>query len=114
MILWHNPRCTKSRQALDLLDDHGIRPKIRAYLHDAPGEDEIRGVLAALRVAPIEMMRPKEKRFAELGLRLDSDPDTLIRAMAENPILIERPILISGNRAAIGRPTENLLPLLTG
>lgn len=112
MILWHNPRCTKSRQALDLIEDHGVRPKIRAYLHDAPGEDEIRGVLAALRMAPIDMMRTKEKRFGELGLRPDSDPDTLIRAMAENPILIERPILISGNRAAIGRPTENLLPLL--
>jgi len=114
LILWHNQRCTKSRQALDLLEDHGIRPKIRAYLHDAPGEDEIRGVLAALRVAPIDMMRPKEKVFKELGLSLDSDPDTLIKAMSKNPVLIERPILINGKRAAIGRPTENLLPLITG
>ncbi|WP_407495439.1 arsenate reductase (glutaredoxin) [Pseudooceanicola sp. MF1-13] len=114
MILWHNQRCTKSRQALDLLEDHGIRPKIRAYLHDAPGEDEIRGVLAALRVAPIDMMRPKEKVFKELGLRHDSDPDTLIKAMSKHPELIERPILINGSRAAIGRPTENLLPLITG
>ena len=112
MILWHNPRCTKSRQALDLIEDHGIRPKIRAYLHDAPGEDEIRGVLAALRMAPIDMMRTKEKRFTELGLRADSDPDTLIRAMSENPILIERPLAISGDKAAIGRPPEALLSLL--
>ncbi|EAQ04855.1 arsenate reductase [Pseudooceanicola batsensis HTCC2597] len=113
MILWHNPRCSKSRQALALIESHGHRPKIRAYLHDAPSEDEIRGVLASLRLAPIGMMRRSEKRFAELGLSAQSEPDTLIAAMAENPILIERPILIVGSRAAIGRPVENLLPLLT-
>jgi arsenate reductase len=63
-------------------------------------------------VAPIDMMRPKEKVFKELGLRPDSDPDTLIKAMSKHPVLIERPILINGKRAAIGRPTENLLPLI--
>ncbi|MGR3551781.1 arsenate reductase (glutaredoxin) [Pseudooceanicola sp.] len=112
MILWHNPRCTKSRQTLALIESHGYQPRIRPYLHDAPTPDEIRNVLQALGMTPIQVMRVKEKVFAELGLNETTEDEALIRAMSEHPILIERPILIIEGRAAIGRPPENVLPLL--
>ncbi|WP_375175406.1 arsenate reductase (glutaredoxin) [Pseudooceanicola sp.] len=113
MILWHNQRCTKSRQTLALIEGRGYQPRIRPYLNDPPSAEEIRDVIARLGVKPIAMMRRREKRFAELGLSPDSPDETLIAAMAENPILIERPILIYGDRAAIGRPPEAVLPLLS-
>ncbi len=113
MILWHNPRCTKSRQTLALIEGRGFQPRIRPYLNDPPSAEEIRDVIAKLGVKPIAMTRRREKRFAELGLAPDSPDETLIAAMAENPILIERPILIFGDRAAIGRPPEAVLPLLS-
>ena len=109
---WHNPRCSKSRAGLALLEERGAEVSVRRYLEDAPTEAELRDVLARLDVAPIEMMRPGEARFKALGLSRDSDPETLIAAMAENPILIERPIGVTGDRAVIGRPPENLLSLL--
>lgn len=112
MILWHNPRCSKSRQTLNLLEEHGYQPRIRPYLNDPPSEQEIRDVAAMLGIRPIAMIRRREKRFGELGLSPDSPDDTLFAAMAENPILIERPILIHGDAAAIGRPPEAVLPLL--
>lgn len=112
MILWHNPRCTKSRQTLALIEAQGYRPHIRPYLLDPPSEEEIRAVMAALGVAPLAMMRRGEKAFRDLGLSEETPEDTLIRAMAENPILIERPILVTDGGAAIGRPPENVLPLL--
>jgi arsenate reductase len=114
MILWHNPRCTKSRQTLALLEGRGYQPRIRPYLNEPPSEDELRAVATMLGVKPIGMMRRKEKRFAELGLATDSPDDVLFAAMADNPILIERPILIMGAHAAIGRPPEAVLPLLEG
>ena len=112
ITLWHNPRCSKSREGLKLLQEAGADVEVRKYLEDAPSAAEIRAVLDKLGVAPIDMMRTKEKLFRELGLSRDSDPDTLIRAMAEHPRLIERPIGIRGDRARIGRPPENLLELL--
>ena len=112
MEYWHNPRCSKSRSGLALLEENGAEPRVRKYLEDAPSEDELRAVQAKLGIAAIDMMRPGEKRFRELGLNKAMPDDTLIRAMAENPILIERPIAIRGDKAAIGRPPENLLTLL--
>lgn len=112
MILWHNPRCSKSRQTLNLLEEHGYQPRIRPYLNDAPSQEEIRDVLAKLAIKPIGLMRRKEKRFAELGLTHDAPDDALIAAMAENPILIERPVLITKDAAAIGRPPEAVLAII--
>lgn len=112
ITLWHNPRCSKSREGLKLLQEAGAEVKVRKYLDDAPGEAEIRAVLDRLGLAPIDMMRTKEKLFRELGLSRDADPDVLIRAMADHPRLIERPIGIRGDRARIGRPPENLMDLL--
>jgi arsenate reductase len=109
---WHNPRCSKSRQGLALLEERGAAVTVRRYLDDAPTVAELRAVLAQLGCAPIEMMRTGEARFRELGLSRDSEPETLIAAMAGNPILIERPIAIAGDSAVIGRPPEALLTLL--
>ncbi len=112
MEYWHNPRCSKSRSGLALLEEIGAEPRVRKYLEDAPSEDELWVVQAKLGIAAIDMMRTGEKRFRELGLNKATPDDTLIRAMAENPILIERPIVIREDKAAIGRPPENLLTLL--
>ncbi len=112
MILWHNPRCSKSRAALALLTERGATPTVRRYLDEPPSLDELCAARAALGGAVIDMMRPCEPAFRALGLTRDSDDDTLLRAMAAEPKLIERPILFAGGRAAIGRPPETLLALL--
>lgn len=109
---WHNPRCSKSRAGLALLQERGAEVTVRRYLDDAPDEAELCDVLARLDVAPIQAMRRGEARFKELGLTPESDPETLIDAMAGNPILIERPIAICGAHAVIGRPPETLLALI--
>lgn len=112
VTIWHNPRCTKSRQTLALIEEQGITPSVRKYLDDAPNEAEIRAALAALGLKPIEAMRTKEKEFKSMGLSKDSDDDTLIRAMAEVPKLIERPIVFKGGKARLGRPPEQVLEIL--
>ena len=113
ITLWHNPRCSKSRAALALLEEAGVRVTVRRYLDAPPGEAEIRAVLRMLALPGAHaMMRPKEKAFAEAGLTKASDDDTLIAAMAAHPVLIERPIAIRGTRAVIGRPPEAVLALL--
>ncbi len=109
---WHNPRCSKSRAGLTLLQDRGAEVTIRKYLEDAPSADELRAVLSRLGIPAIEMMRRGEARFKELGLSKDTPDENLIQAMAENPILVERPIGITADKAAIGRPPETLLTLL--
>ncbi len=110
--IWHNPRCTKSRQTLALLEENGETPNVIKYLETPPSIDEIRAALTALDIPVIQLMRTGEKTFKELGLsKIDSD-ETLITAMAENPILIERPIVFKNDRAAIGRPPEDVLNIL--
>jgi len=112
VTIWHNPRCTKSRQTLALVEERGVTPVVRKYLEDAPSEAEIRAALAVLGLRPIEMMRTKEAEFAELGLGKDSDDDTLIAAMVKVPKLIERPIVFANGKARIGRPPESVLEIL--
>ncbi len=112
ITLWHNPRCSKSRQTLALLQEAGHDVTERRYLDDAPSRAEIENALALLALKPIEMMRPKEALFRDLGLTRDSDDTTLIEAMAAHPKLIERPILFANGKAAIGRPPENVLTIL--
>lgn len=110
---WHNPRCSKSREALKLLEERGAELQIRRYLDDAPSAAEIEAARAALGNPPaVEMMRTKEKQFKELGLSQTDDDATLIAAMAAHPVLIERPLAICGDRAVIGRPPERVLDLL--
>lgn len=112
MILWHNPRCSKSRQTLALLEEKGVTPEIRKYLEDAPGLDELKAAQAALGLPVIKMMRVKEAAFKDMGLSKDSDDAVLLQAMADQPKLIERPILFVGDKAAIGRPPEQVLTVL--
>lgn len=112
ITLWHNPRCSKSREALNLLETRGAKVTLRKYLQDPPSLAEIDAALTSLGATPIQMMRKGEKTFKELGLSADSDPDKLKQAMVDHPILIERPIAFRGTRAIIGRPTCDLLKLL--
>lgn len=112
ITIWHNPRCSKSRQTLDLLKREGHDPAIRLYLDAAPSEDELRAAQTALGLPAIAMMRPQEKLFKELGLAKTDTEAKLIAAMASHPRLIERPIVFNGTRAAIGRPPEAVLEIL--
>lgn len=110
--IWHNPRCSKSRQTLALLEEKGISPVVRLYLQDTPDQATLRESAAKLGVTAIMMMRQKESIFKELGLSKDDSEDTLFAAMAANPKLIERPIVFANGKAAIGRPPESVLDIL--
>ncbi len=112
VTIWHNPRCSKSRGTLALLKAEGIEPEIRLYLKDAPSEDELRDVLGRLGKPASDIVRTGETRMRELGLNGTDEAAVLIAAMSANPILIERPIVIIGDRAAIGRPPEAVLDIL--
>ena len=114
MELWHNPRCTKSRQAKALLDDRGVAYEERRYLDAPPTAAELEAVLTALGKEPWEITRMGEGVATDLGLRsAPKDRATWIETLAANPILIERPILVTDDgRAAVGRPTEAIADLL--
>ncbi|NND20469.1 MAG: arsenate reductase (glutaredoxin) [Boseongicola sp.] len=114
VTIWHNPRCSKSREALALLDARGIAPNVRLYLQDPPSEDAIIGVLAALGKPAIDLVRTGESLSREMGLSLETPEKDLIAAMARHPILIERPVVIADGRAALGRPPEAVLELFSG
>ncbi|UCE02626.1 MAG: arsenate reductase (glutaredoxin) [Candidatus Latescibacterota bacterium] len=112
--IYHNPRCTKSRQTLALLNDRNVDVEIVEYLKAPPSISQLDSLCKALGVEPLEMMRTKEARFRELGLaKGDRRPRReWLRIMHDNPILIERPIVIHGKKAALGRPPENVLEIL--
>jgi arsenate reductase (glutaredoxin) len=113
ITLWHNPRCSKSRQTLALIEAAGAPVTLRIYLEDAPSAAEITAARQALGTPPlIDMMRSKDALFKELGLRKDMDEADLRAAMVAHPALIERPIVIKGDRAVLGRPPENVMALL--
>ncbi|UWQ26172.1 arsenate reductase (glutaredoxin) [Leisingera aquaemixtae] len=109
---WHNPRCSKSRAGLALLEERGADVQVRLYLQDAPSIAEIKTVQAALGVSAVQMMRTGEKVFKDLGLSKGSAEEDLLAAMAAHPVLIERPIAIKDGKAVIGRPTEAVEALL--
>lgn len=109
--IWHNPRCSKSRQTLELLRANGIEPKIRRYLENPPDASQIRAVLSALGMSARELMRTGEEAYLAGGLAEVGDEESLIEAMVENPILIERPVVTHAGKAALGRPPENVLAL---
>ncbi len=113
VIIYHNPRCTKSRQTLDLLRQHGIEPQIVDYLNSPPSAETLRALLQMLQLTPMELIRRKESEFHAAGL---DDPavtdDALIDAMVRYPRLIERPIVVANGKAALGRPPERVLAIL--
>lgn len=113
ITLYHNPRCSKSRETLKLLQERGLEPEVREYLKDVPSVDELKAVLAALGISARELLRTKEAEYKEAGLEDASLSDeAIIEAMTRYPKLIERPILINGDRARIGRPPEAVLEIL--
>jgi arsenate reductase (glutaredoxin) len=111
VVIWHNPRCSKSRQTLALLRERGLEPEVREYLVHPPTVAELEDVLGKLGLEPHELMRTKETAYRELQLSPGKPRQTLLRAMHDTPILIERPVVIRGRRAALGRPPEQVTAL---
>ena len=112
VTIWHNPRCSKSRNAATLLEEKGIEADVVKYLDTPPSKEELVAVLNMLGMTARELMRTKEDIYKELNLKEEINEDKLIEAMVENPKLIERPIVIKDGKAAIGRPIENIIDLL--
>ena len=113
VIIYHNARCLKSRGTLKLLRDRGIEPRIIEYLKEPPDEFEMSRILGMLGMNPMDLIRTGEGAFVECDVSSKkSNPRQLIREMIAHPILIERPIVVHGNKARIGRPPETVLEIL--
>lgn len=114
LSIYHNPRCSKSRQALALLHERGEEPRVILYLQTPPTVAELDALSRAMKLEPLEFMRTGEKRFKELGLSTSDQRarKEWLRLMADNPVLIERPIVSRGEMAVLGRPPESVLSLL--
>ena len=110
--IWHNPRCSKSRNTAALLEEKGVDAEVIKYLDTPPSKEELKEVLKMLGMGARELMRTKEDIYKTLDLKNENDEEKLIEAMVENPKLIERPIVIKNGKAAIGRPIENIIELL--
>jgi len=111
VTIYHNPRCSKSRQTMALLEERGIKPKIIEYVSAPPTVEQLKDILAMLGQGPRDIMRKKEAK--EAGLDDPAlDDEALIRGMVENPIVMERPIVINDGKAAMGRPPESVLEIL--
>lgn len=112
MEYYHNPRCKKSREGLTYLKEKGIEPKIREYLKNPPSIDELKLVIQKLDIPAKDLIRKQEKVFKEVYKGKELNEEGWIEAMVQNPKLIERPILITSDKAAIGRPAENFTQIL--
>ena len=113
ITIYHNPRCSKSRETLKLLNENGIEPTIVLYLDTPPDPKTLKSLLKKLNMKAHELIRKNEADYKSLGLNSDSiSEDALIEAMSAHPKLIERPIVIHGKKAAIGRPPETVLDIL--
>ena len=110
--IWHNPKCSKSRSALELLQSKDINANVVEYLKTTPTKEQLKDVLLKLKISAKELLRTSEDIYKELNLKDINDEETLIEIMTKNPILIERPIIIKGDKAVIARPIENLEDLL--
>ncbi|MEZ5537267.1 MAG: arsenate reductase (glutaredoxin) [Thiolinea sp.] len=113
VTIYHNPRCSKSRQTMELLEQQNINPTVVKYLDTPPDAATLKSILNMLGLEPRELMRKGEAEYKELALdNPELSQEQLIQAMVENPRLIERPIVIKGNKAALGRPPEQVLDIL--
>ena len=112
VTIWHNPRCSKSRQTLSIVEENSNEVDVRHYLQDPPSSAEIENALRLLGISAAQLLRRGEKLFKDLGLKDVSDEGALIAAMATHPILIERPIVFADGAARIGRPPESALDIL--
>ncbi|CAN5492536.1 arsenate reductase (glutaredoxin) [soil metagenome] len=113
VTIWHNPRCGKSRQTLTLLQEKGVTPTIREYLKQPPSKAEVEALLDMVGGAPGDLMRDGEAEFKALGkTKAEMSRADIAKAIVAHPILLQRPIVVAGRKAAIGRPPEAVLPLL--
>lgn len=110
--IWHNPRCSKSRETMGILEENGVEAVVVKYMDEVQSVEAIKDVLKKLNISARELMRTKEDEYKSLGLKDETDEDKLIEAMSAHPKLIERPIVIKGNKAVLGRPPEKVLELL--
>ena len=111
--IYHNPRCSKSRQTLALLEEKGLQPEVIEYLNTPPSEDQLADILNMLDLNPRDLMRKNEAEYKEFNLADENlADDDLRQAMIRHPRLIERPIVVANGKAAIGRPPENILDIL--
>ena len=110
--IWHNPKCSKSRAAMQLLENKNIDANVVKYLEQTPTKEQLKDVLSKLKISAKELLRTGEDVYKELNLKDINDEEILIEIMTKNPILIERPIIIKGDNAVIARPIENLEDLL--
>lgn len=111
-VLFHNPRCSKSREALALLKERGVAFDVVDYLKNPPSTKDVRALVAKLDGPPFTLLRTKEPAFAELDLGPDASAEQVADAIAADPVLLERPVLVVGAKAAIGRPIEKIAALL--
>lgn len=113
VTIWHNPRCSKSRQTLELLKSNGVEPTVREYLKAPPSKAEVEKLVALVGGDPRELIRDGEAEFKALKLKkAELTKAQIVDAIAAHPVLLQRPIVVTGARAAIGRPPEAVLPLL--
>ncbi|MFP1682811.1 arsenate reductase (glutaredoxin) [Alloalcanivorax sp. C16-1] len=111
--IYHNPRCSKSRQTLALLEGAGIEPRVIKYLDTPPDADTLRDLVHKLGLSSAhQLVRVKEADYQEAGLSPDADDETVIQALARYPKLLERPVVVKGQRAVLGRPPENVQALI--
>ncbi|SHH25160.1 arsenate reductase (glutaredoxin) [Ferrimonas marina] len=109
--IWHNPRCSKSRQTLALLEEKGLTPEVVKYLETPPSEQQLKQVLSLLGLSPRQLMRTKEAEYKAQNLA-EANDEVLIAAMLTTPKLIERPVVLANGKAALGRPPEAVLEIL--
>lgn len=112
ITIYHNPRCGKSREGLSLVEKSGKEFEIAKYLTDVPTHDELKSIINKLGIKPIDLVRQKEEIWVSQFKGKELSDDKIITTMIENPILIERPIVVNGNKAALGRPPEKILEIL--
>ncbi|MCO7184740.1 MULTISPECIES: arsenate reductase (glutaredoxin) [Tenacibaculum] len=110
--IYHNPRCSKSRQGLEILENSGKEFETVKYLDTIPSTEELKGVISLLNISPIDLVRKNEKIWKEEYKGKELSDAEIIKAMVDNPKLIERPIVINGNKAVIGRPPENIKEII--
>ena len=112
ITIYHNPRCSKSRNTLTLLKENGINPTVVLYLESPPDTTELKALLRKLGLTASQLVRRGEEAYKTCSLNKDSDDEEILVAMAKYPKLIERPIVVKGGRAVLGRPPENVLELI--
>lgn len=112
VTIYHNPRCQKSRQSLQILRDNGVEPEIVEYLKEVPTKSELKTILAKLNMRPQDILRKGESVFKEKFKNMEFTDEEWLQIMTEHPKLIERPIVVKNNKAVVGRPPESVLELI--